>query len=109
MSLLLLQFLSGPQWLVSILLFFIGVGVAVFLQQMISRAKSKTFQEDLQRQIEGAKREAENIIKSAQIDAAAEAIKKKEELTAEANKVRAELRETELRLSILPPNASHIA
>jgi ribonuclease Y len=66
---------------------------------MISRAKAKTFEQDLQRQIEGAKREAENIIKSAQIDAAAEAIKKKEQFTTEANQTRAELRETEARLS----------
>ena len=67
--------------------------------QMISKAKAKTFEHDLERQVEGAKREAENIIKSAQIDAAAETIKKKEEFTAEANKTRADLHEAELRLT----------
>jgi len=51
------------------------------------------------RQIDGAKREAENIIKSAQIDAAAETIKKKEQFTSEANKIRAEQHETEMRLT----------
>jgi ribonuclease Y len=66
---------------------------------MISKAKAKTFEQDLQRQIEGAKREAENIIKSAQIDAAAETIKKKEQFATETNKIRAELREMEVRLS----------
>ena len=66
---------------------------------MISRAKAKTFEQDLDRQIEGAKREAENIIKSAQIDAAAETIKKQEKFTSEANRSRAELHETEMRLT----------
>jgi len=75
-----------------------GCLVAV-VYQMISKAKSKTFESDLQRQIDGAKREAENIIKSAQIDAAAETIKKKEQFTSEANKIRAEQHETEMRLT----------
>jgi ribonuclease Y len=66
---------------------------------MIAKAKAKTFEHDLQRQIEGAKREAENIIKSAQLDAASETIKKKEEFAAEANKVRAELHENEIRIA----------
>ena len=43
--------------------------------------------------------EAENIIKSASIDAASETIKKKEQFSAEANQIRSELRETESRLS----------
>ncbi|MFZ2148463.1 MAG: ribonuclease Y [Sedimentisphaerales bacterium] len=75
-----------------------GCLVAV-VYQMVSRAKAKTFENDLQRQIEGAKREAENIIKSAQIDAASETIKKKEQFTNEANKIRAEQHETEMRLT----------
>ncbi|MGD8786400.1 MAG: ribonuclease Y [Phycisphaerales bacterium] len=75
-----------------------GCLVAV-VYQMITRAKAKTFEQDLQRQIDGAKREAENIIKSAQIDAAAETIKKKEQFTSEANKIRAELHENEMRLT----------
>ncbi len=45
------------------------------------------------------KKEAENILKTAQIEAAAEAIKKKEEFTAEANRTRVELRENETRLT----------
>ena len=75
-----------------------GCLVAV-VYQIISRAKSKTLEQDLQRQTDAAKREAQNIIKTAQIDAAAEAIKKKEEFTDESNKVRAELHEIEMRLS----------
>jgi len=88
----------GPAGALVIGLLLGGCLVAV-IYQMISRAKTKTFEQDLQRQTEGAKREAENIIKSAQLDAAAETIKKKEEFASEANKIRAELRETEMRLT----------
>jgi ribonuclease Y len=69
------------------------------VRQMMDRARAKTRDEDLQRQIDGAKREAENILKTAQIEAAAEAIRKKEEFTAEANRTRVELRENETRLT----------
>ncbi|MHC4573588.1 MAG: ribonuclease Y [Planctomycetota bacterium] len=86
-------------YIATIVGFVLGICLTVVVYQIISRAKAKTFEQDLERQIEGAKREAENIIKSAQIDAAAEVIKKKEEFTAEANQIRAELRETEARLS----------
>ena len=91
--------LGLPDVLIPIVTFILGICLAAIVYQMISRAKAKTFEQDLQRQIEGAKREAENIIKSAQIDAAAEAIKKREEFTSEANKIRAELHETEMRLT----------
>ncbi len=79
--------------------FLLGVCLWAIVNQMIARTRAKTIAEDLQRQIDGAKKEAENIIKSAQIEAAAEAIKKKEEFTVEANQIRAELREAENRLS----------
>ena len=88
-----------PSYAATIIAFLLGIGLAAILFQIISRVKAKTFQQDLQREIDGAKKEAENIIKSAKLDAAAEAIKKKEEMTAEANRVRGELRETEQRLS----------
>jgi len=99
MDAILMQLINLPGAILSIITFILGVCLAAVVYQMIAHARAKTFQEDLQRQIEGAHREAENIIKSAQIDAAAENIKKKEEFTAEANKIRAELRETEIRLS----------
>jgi ribonuclease Y len=66
---------------------------------MYLRTKAKTFEEELQRKIETAKKEAENIIKTAKIDAAAENIKRMEELSKETNKIRAESREIENRLS----------
>jgi len=88
-----------PAAAITVIAFVLGICLTIIIFQIISRAKAKTFEQDLQRQIEGAKREAENIIKSAQIDAAAHAIKRREEFTAETNKVRAELHETEMRLT----------
>ena len=88
-----------PDVLIPIVTFILGVCLALIINQMMSKAKAKTFEHDLQRQIDGAKKEAENIIKSAQIDAAAEVIKKKEEFTAEANQIRNKLHETEIRLT----------
>jgi len=85
--------------ILSIVTFILGVCLAAIVHQMIARVRAKTFQEDLQRQIDGSKKEAENIIKSAQIDAAAEAIKRKEKFTEETNQLRAELRELDTRLS----------
>ncbi|MCL5281746.1 MAG: ribonuclease Y [Planctomycetes bacterium] len=84
---------------VGLICFALGVCLVLIGQQMVARARAKTRDEDLRRQIDGAKREAENIIKTAQIEAAAEAMKKREEFTAEANQTRAELRENETRLS----------
>ncbi|MHC4075252.1 MAG: Rnase Y domain-containing protein, partial [Planctomycetota bacterium] len=83
----------------TIIAFFLGICLVVIVNQIVARARSKTFEQDMQRQIEGAKRESENIIKSAQLEAAAETIRKKERFAREADKIRAELRESELRLS----------
>ncbi len=77
----------------------VGVGGTWLFVHFLTRAKAKTVQQEMQIQMQGAKREAESIIKAAQLEAAGEAIKKQEESTAQANKIKAELRETELRLS----------
>jgi ribonuclease Y len=77
----------------------VGVFVTWIAVWLINKAKTRTIHEDIDRQLDGAKKEAENIIRSAQIEAAAEAIKKKEQFTVEANRLRAEIRETELRLT----------
>jgi ribonuclease Y len=77
----------------------IGCSATMIVVWFINKAKTKIFNEDLQRQLDGAKKEAENIIRAAQIEAAAETIKKREQFNADANQVRAEFRETELRLT----------
>ncbi len=96
-----------PAAIASFICFLLGIGLTAVVFQIISRAKAKTFEQDIQRQIDGAKKEAENIIKSAQIDVAAETIKKREEFAAETDKIRAELRETEIRLSKREDNIDH--
>jgi len=88
-----------PGAILSVICFILGVSLATVVYQIVNRAKAKTFEHDLDRQIEGAKKESENIIKSAQIEAAAETIKKREEFVEEVNKTRGELRENEMRLS----------
>lgn len=88
-----------PGAILSVICFILGVSLATVVFQMINRAKAKTFEHDLDRQIEGAKKESENIIKSAQIEAASETIKKREEFAKEVEKTRDELRENETRLS----------
>ena len=77
----------------------IGVSITFIAVWIINKFKSRTLREDIDRQLDGAKKEAENIIRAAQIEAAAEAIKRKEEFTAESNKIRAEFRENELRIT----------
>ncbi|HUS85550.1 MAG TPA: ribonuclease Y [Anaerolineales bacterium] len=77
----------------------IGIVGTAIAYKMTLRAKATVIEQELARQIEGAKKEAENIIKSARIDAASEAIKKREAFNAEAERTRAELRETETRLT----------
>ena len=88
-----------PDIMATVIAFLLGIGLTAVVSQIITRAKAKTLEQDLQRQVEGAKREAENIIKSAQIDAASETIKKREKFAAEANKARADLHENEMRLT----------
>ncbi|MHC4748922.1 MAG: ribonuclease Y [Planctomycetota bacterium] len=88
-----------PDIMATVIAFLLGIGLSAVIYQIVTRAKAKTFEQDMQRQVEGAKREAENIIKSAQIDAAGETIKKREQFTTESNKIRAELHETEMRLT----------
>ena len=88
-----------PDIAATVVAFALGICLGIIIKQIIDRTKAKTLKQDLQRQIEGAKRDAENIIKSAHLDAAAETIKRKEEFTAESDRIRAELRETETRLA----------
>ena len=99
MGALLMEITFGTGVAATLVAFVLGICLTLIVNQMIARTRAKTIAEDLQRQIDGAKKEAENIIKTAQIEAASEAIKKKEQFTNEANQIRAELRETETRLS----------
>jgi len=79
--------------------FLAGVVVAAAAYQILARTKAKRLEQERQRRIEDAKKEAANILKSARIDAAEDAIKKKEQVTAEVNRKRAEIREEERHLN----------
>jgi ribonuclease Y len=78
---------------------FFGILAALIIQKIIARIKGNALEKEAQSRIESAKREAENIVKSAQLDAAEQTIKKKEEFAAEMNKTQQQLREQERRLS----------
>jgi len=92
-----------PQLALLIIAGFIGVvagaGLALLIKYLAARKRAENVKEDLQRQIESAKKEAENILKSAELEAAAERIRSKEQFTQEANQTRSELRKTEKRLT----------
>jgi ribonuclease Y len=76
-----------------------GAALAILVLQIISRIKAKNLKQELQARIDSARREAENIVKSAQLEVAEEVIKKKEKFAAETNQMRSQLREQERRLS----------
>ena len=77
----------------------LGCGIAYFVQKVVNKSKSEALQQDLHSQVDKAKIEAENIKKSAELEAAAEAIKKKEEFAEEANRMRQQMRSQEGRLA----------
>ena len=64
MSTIIMDIGALPAATITLIAFILGICLTVIIYQMIARAKAKTFEQDLQRQIDGAKREAENIIKS---------------------------------------------
>ena len=79
--------------------FFVGLVLAIIVQQLLIKAKAKALAQELQNRTDAAQKEAENIIKAAQLSAAEENIKRKEKFNAETTSVRSELRDQEIRLS----------
>jgi ribonuclease Y len=77
----------------------IAAAITVVALKKMGASKLKAIEEDQKGLIESAKRDAENLIKSAQIKAAEETLRKKEQFTNEVNQIRNELREVEKRLS----------
>ena len=60
-----------------------GIVAIIVIWKIISRTKTKTLKQQLDRQISDAKREAENITKTAQLEVAAESLKKREKVAKE--------------------------
>ena len=69
-----------------------GSIIVFIVQRMLAKSRSKALVGELDNRIETAKKQAETIIKEARLDAAGEAMKKREELANEMN-----ARENELR------------
>lgn len=77
----------------------VGVAGTFVMQRLVFKAKLSTQEKELQSKIDSANREADNILKAAQLDAAGEIIKKKEKFTAEMTQSLSQLRNQEGRLS----------
>lgn len=76
-----------------------GAVFAIVIERLVLGAKTRSHREQFKAKINSAKREADNIIKSAQLDAASEIIKKKEKFTAEMAETQNQLRSQENRLT----------
>jgi len=77
----------------------VGAILAIVISKIISTIKTNNLKQSLQSQIENSKKEAESIIRTARLEATAEALRKKEEVIAEINQAKAELREAERRFT----------
>ncbi|MBC8379283.1 MAG: ribonuclease Y [Planctomycetes bacterium] len=76
-----------------------GAIVAFIIQRTVSNSRSKVLAEELENRIETAKKQAETIVKEAQLDAASEKMKKREELANEMNARENQIRKQELEIS----------
>jgi ribonuclease Y len=85
--------------LLAVAAFVVGSAIMFFVLNMIAAAKGKKHNEQIQQQLESARLEAEKIVKSAQVEASEEVIKRRAEFNSEINQARNELRDTERRLS----------
>ena len=77
----------------------VGAVVVFIVQRVLASSRSKALADELDNRIETAKKQAETIIKEARLDAASEAMKKREELANEVNARENTLRKQELEMS----------
>src|SRR5690554_1459622 len=73
--------------------------LTLILSHLIAVSKQKTLKQKLALEVEQANKKAQEITKTAKLDAAAELIKRRDEANEEFNQTRNELREQERRLS----------
>lgn len=85
--------------IVAVVCLVVGGGAVYAAIYLIEKFKTRNLEEELRAKVESANREAENILKTAQLDAAAEVMKKREEFTSEVNEMQAQLRNQERRLT----------
>ncbi|MHC4761734.1 MAG: hypothetical protein ACYS9H_10400 [Planctomycetota bacterium] len=70
--------------------------VAYVILKVITNARDKSLQEDLQIRVETAKKQAETIVKEARLDATSEMMNKREEFAAEVSTRENKLRQQEM-------------
>jgi ribonuclease Y len=92
--------LQGGSIILGVVLGVLAGGLAIFaLIQMLMKTRAAKLQVEIQNRVESARREAENIIKEARLDIAAEQIKKREKFSSEIAGKENEIRSQESRLS----------
>ncbi len=89
---------STEFWAWIVVAFVIGLGLAVTMLSFLGKSRLVAGQREATKIVDEAKRQAEVIVKTAQVDARGEIIKKQEEFEAQCSKVRDELKEAERRL-----------
>lgn len=77
----------------------VGSVATYIILKVITNARDKSLQDDLEIRIETAKKQAETIVKEARLDATAEVMKKREEFAAEVSTKENKMRQQELDLS----------
>ena len=89
----------GPEVILAVVAgFVVGIPVAIIIQRSVQRGQNKTFREESERLVETAKRQGENIVKSAELEAAEVVLKKKEAFAAERSRAEAGLQKQEREL-----------
>lgn len=89
----------GPEVILAVVAgFVVGIPVAIIIQRSVQRGQNKTFREESERLVETAKRQGENIVKSAELEAAEVVLKKKEAFAAKRSQAEAGLQKQEREL-----------
>ncbi|MBN1816710.1 MAG: ribonuclease Y [Sedimentisphaerales bacterium] len=76
----------------------LGAGVCWVVQYLLASSKTKTIEMELQNRIEIAKKEADNIIKTAELDVTREVMEKREKFNEEIEKAQEQVRDQERRI-----------
>ena len=77
----------------------VGAVAAIILQRILQKARNTSLQQQSERLLDTAKRQAENIVKSAELQAAEDVIKKKEQFASEKERVESKMRNQEREVS----------
>jgi len=76
-----------------------GAGACFVIQRVVQQIRKQSLEEELAHRVEMARQEAENIRKTAELDATREIMERRERFNQEMEKIQEQLREQERRLS----------